>query len=236
MIVLVCILPTSKAKMGGAIFLVLGLVLEWTLWKWIRKPFSKQDSQAAISKEARFHENGLEFATMKLRVRAGLIDGLIFAPLTVSLYFFHHWTKTRFEACKIMTYVMGIPYAVLMIGHYGQTLGKMAMKIKVFKNDGSPADYWSGFRRAGGDTLLCLILLVNYMIIIRAMPPEVFDGQSYWQITKAVGKLHVMIKWDTYLILAWYLSEFVSMRMNKRSRAVHDFIGGTVVLRTDKAH
>jgi uncharacterized RDD family membrane protein YckC len=32
--------------------------------------------------------------------------------------------------------------------------------------------------------------------------------------------------------MAWYLSEYVSMQLNKRSRAIHDFIGGTVVLKS----
>jgi len=43
-------------------------------------------------------------------------------------------------------------------------------------------------------------------------------------------------KWNLTIVILmqiWVWSEFVTMMFNKRRRAVHDFIAGTVVVRSD---
>jgi uncharacterized RDD family membrane protein YckC len=115
-----------------------------------------------------------------------------------------------------------------MHGKYGQTFGKWACKVKIvtFKNEKN-----INFRIA---LLRDSIPIVLFML---------FLGAEFYLII--VGKLTVtelyrptpesaQIQLYLYLIpLLWFVAELVTMLTNKKRRALHDYIAGTVVVRTN---
>ena len=63
------------------------------------------------------------------------------------------------------------------------------------------------------------------------MSDELYFSLGY--IARAQKKVELAPSWYStvsILMQIWIWSEFVSMLFNKRRRAVHDFIAGTVVL------
>ncbi|MBI5420494.1 MAG: RDD family protein, partial [Deltaproteobacteria bacterium] len=75
----------------------------------------------------------------------------------------------RFSAENIArgVFFVGFPifYYVYLHGAYGQTFGKMAFRIKVVNEDGSPLDYRRAFLRWLGYFLCDLTLYIGYIIV-----------------------------------------------------------------------
>jgi uncharacterized RDD family membrane protein YckC len=65
---------------------------------------------------------------------------------------------------------IGIAYEVGMIGKYGATLGKMALKIKVVTADGGPVSYARAFGRYFAKILSGFTCLIGYIIAIFDKP------------------------------------------------------------------
>ena len=57
-----------------------------------------------------------------------------------------------------------VAYSVWMHGKWGQTLGKMALGMRVVRTDGSPLGYGGAFVRWIGSVLSALILMIGYIM------------------------------------------------------------------------
>lgn len=57
-----------------------------------------------------------------------------------------------------------VAYSIWMHGKWGQTLGKMALGMKVIKMDGSPLGYGGAFLRWFGSVLSALVFMIGYIM------------------------------------------------------------------------
>jgi uncharacterized RDD family membrane protein YckC len=64
----------------------------------------------------------------------------------------------------LLLYLVPPLYEIVMIGKYGATLGKMAMKIKVMRPDGSPISYGRATGRYFAKVLSGMILYIGYLM------------------------------------------------------------------------
>jgi uncharacterized RDD family membrane protein YckC len=65
---------------------------------------------------------------------------------------------------QLAFYGLGAVYYVLFVGRYGATPGKMALKLKIVKADGSPVSYALALGRFFAEILSALILYVGYIM------------------------------------------------------------------------
>jgi uncharacterized RDD family membrane protein YckC len=122
-----------------------------------------------------------------------------------------------------------IVYAVILHKRYGQTVGKMVTKVRVVDYRTEGAISWKqAFLRDGLPTLFLLLPLYHdiYRVMLGVpyalVSTEGFEAgmnASYWIMQMLPG--------------LWLLAELVTMLTNEKRRALHDFIGGTVVIRTN---
>ncbi|HEV8593736.1 MAG TPA: RDD family protein [Pyrinomonadaceae bacterium] len=159
-----------------------------------------------------------QYQTVAKRFWAGIIDGLVFLPLT----YFESWLYS-FEppiallvAWIIISYPLAWLYSVILHARYGQTLGKMVMGIKVVDvSEERPITWRQAFLR---DIALVIpnTILLGYAIFY------VLTGSDYGTIEMIVN----------IAVLVWFVLEIVSALTNHKRRAIHDFIAGTVVITT----
>jgi uncharacterized RDD family membrane protein YckC len=64
----------------------------------------------------------------------------------------------------LLLYLVPPIYEIVMIGKYGATFGKMAMKIKVLRPDGSPISYGRSTGRYFAKVLSGMILYIGYLM------------------------------------------------------------------------
>jgi uncharacterized RDD family membrane protein YckC len=91
-----------------------------------------------------------------IRVGAVLIDGIIGFIVGKLLEFIPGGT--------VLSVIFGIAYSVYFIGSTGSTPGKLILKIKVIRMDGSPVGYGLATGRYFANILSALILGIGYIM------------------------------------------------------------------------
>jgi uncharacterized RDD family membrane protein YckC len=119
-------------------------------------------------------------------------------------------------------------YTVLMHAKYGQTVGKMVSKVRVvdYRTKGN-ISFLQACLREGIPAVLSFGLLGYEVVAIlagRLSPEAIASGQldldkAFWLVTALPG--------------LWFLAEVLTMLTNDERRALHDFIAGTVVVRSN---
>lgn len=119
-------------------------------------------------------------------------------------------------------------YIILMHAKYGQTLGKMACKVKVvdFRTEG-PISVRQAVMRDGLPFLISLLILSTaaYGVLSGELNSEALVND---RVQVPAGFVTVGM-----IPLLWFIAEVVTMLTNEKRRALHDFIAGTVVIRTN---
>ena len=166
------------------------------------------------------------FDTYWERFWAIAIDSSI---LTFILQFSKFITFPAFSLSSILLEIVisNIPYlyAVLMVGKYGQTIGKMIMKVKVVDNATEDSiSYSQSFMRE-----IVPMVLVTTSIILNFILFSDIDLENYKVSTLG----YILIFFPSGMLAIWSILEIVTMLFDDKKRALHDKIAETVVIRTD---
>jgi uncharacterized RDD family membrane protein YckC len=163
-----------------------------------------------------------KYSTFWPRFCAAFVDGLVFSPLQ----FAYSFTMSHFTSVfiRILTYVIGssvfLVYSIWMHGKYGQTLGKMAVKVVVLDVSENPLTMRQAvLRDILGVVLLPIGLVIDIPRILHGV--DISSPSNITALDQVIG----------YSGLAWFLIEFITMLTNNKRRALHDFIAGSVVVR-----
>jgi len=110
----------------------------------------------------------INVASIGRRFLASLVDGLITGVPALIFYFILFGTMTRlgprvFSPLFWIPSVLAIIYQAAMLQARGQTLGKMALRIKVVRPDGSNISGGQAWGREVSRAFLGLLYLVDYL-------------------------------------------------------------------------
>ena len=164
-----------------------------------------------------------KYSTFGPRFVASIIDAIALSILSAVLVFIGTKGDGVIQtALEYVDYMQFAIYSVVLHGLYGQTLGKMALDVKVVdvKNEGSISFKQALLRDCVPIIVLILMLFTTFFI------PEVAaeDELPQWVIYSMFG--------FSFALIGWHLLEIITMLFNEKRRALHDFIAGTVVIRT----
>jgi uncharacterized RDD family membrane protein YckC len=168
------------------------------------------------------------YATFSPRFWAGLIDGLVFLP--VSLLDNYLSSPARASSVLIAWALFSYPaywvYSVALHACRGQTVGKKFTNVKVMdvSEQRIPSLKQALLRDIGTIVSSTLALIYVMYLVVSHRYSEPFSTSSHWPIF-ALG----------FANLGWFLLEITTMLTNSKRRAFHDLIAGTVVVRTDAA-
>jgi len=164
-----------------------------------------------------------KYATFWPRFWAATIDGILFTLLLYiecMIFDVEYSIQNNFlQALKGVQF--GI-YAIFMHGYFGQTLGKMLMSIKVLNhNSETVINVKQALRRESVNLALNISwMLITFVVAISLeISGAISPGLSYTVIGFGI------------LAMIWGISEFITMLFNDKRRAIHDYIGKTVVVR-----
>ncbi len=159
------------------------------------------------------------------RFWASVIDGLVLTPVTLLDGYVRWSAKGGFAvvACGIVAYSGYYVYSVLMHARWGQTLGKMVTAVKVMDvSERRLPTLRQAFMRNLGYIVLSMGTL-GYLTYLVAVGRYAEGGET-------LGLPGEILTWAAF---GWLVLEFVSMLTNRKRRAVHDLMAGTVVVRLD---
>ncbi|HZS45374.1 MAG TPA: RDD family protein [Blastocatellia bacterium] len=162
-----------------------------------------------------------KYNTFWRRVGAAFIDDIILSPLA----WLSAWVNGMDGPMIALVLVIVVSqcgkwiYNVLMHGACGQTVGKMAMGIKVLDLDEGPITMSRAFLR---ESFYVVVNVITVAIYIKRRLGTIQDPG-------AVERIEAFIALAAAL---WSLLEIGTTLFNDKRRALHDYIGGTVVVRT----
>ena len=162
------------------------------------------------------------YRTFLPRVIAVIIDSLVFLPLAIINYpisglelppsIFYLWFLIMNLAHPF--------YTVLMHGYYGQTLGKMVLKVKVVDLQENPITFNQAVVRSLPE------IIFNSSVVFIAMSQTGTDNASFLPVSSVAAAL-------TILSIIWGIADIAVFVLNEKNCALHDFIAGTVVVKSN---
>jgi uncharacterized RDD family membrane protein YckC len=175
--------------------------------------------------------DSLRYAGFWPRLGSILLDILINLPLLVLLF----WAQGHYRLFRVYYLIpgilLGLFYWVYLVRRFGGTPGKLIVGIRIRRLDGEPVGYREAFLRHFPD------LIFGLLISIAMIPPlfQITDAeyQSLSAKERAKREVDLAPSWSKPLrwtANSWDWAELVVLLTNRKRRALHDFIAGTVVV------
>ncbi|HKQ98177.1 MAG TPA: RDD family protein [Candidatus Polarisedimenticolia bacterium] len=175
----------------------------------------------------------IEYAGFWRRFGAYWLDALIFVPPYLIAYFL---LGQQFRLAPVYlflpTQLFGLWYYVLLVARYGGTPGKLLLHTRINMVDGSPVTLKAACLRYGVTFVVGIPVAVAALIPTMQLTDAEYFAMSFLQRSRRIQELAPT--WQPYaqwILYAWSFSEFLTMMFNERRRALHDLIGGTVVIK-----
>ena len=174
----------------------------------------------------------MRYAGFWPRLGAILIDCVILVPL-IALSFWT-WTAGSRTTALLVEVPLAFAFAfynIYFIGRWGQTIGKMALKIRVVRLDGGTTGFTRAFYRHAVDLAFSVVTSALTIYALMTVTDSDYGGFTLNQrldlVEATTGALVEVLNW---LSVAWAGSELVVLLLNDKRRALHDYIAGTVVV------
>lgn len=173
----------------------------------------------------------MNFGTFWQRFAAMWIDMFVLLPLV----FVQLWLDS---ISKIAAFVLVIPmaavysaYSIYCHGRFGQTVGKYVMRIRVVRISGEHIGWREAWLRSSVDVAFAFLGAVSLFIALATISDASYYGIDWIQRSQNVQAHEpTWLSWTFTASQIWSWSEVIVMLFNKRRRALHDFIAGTVVI------
>jgi uncharacterized RDD family membrane protein YckC len=171
------------------------------------------------------------YSTFGPRFWTGFVDGCVLWPVSLitSSLLTLNIPRSFTALLAIVPGLAWIPYTIWMHARYGQTVGKMVTKVRVvdFRTEGKISVRQAWLRE--GLPLLLSLALLGYEV------SAILSGRLTLGDT---ANVEALVASRPFWLLAalpglWFVAEVLTMLTNAKRRALHDFIAGTVVVRTN---
>jgi len=172
----------------------------------------------------------MKYAGFWRRLLAVLIDTLVLMPFIALFLWLDSLSRTVAIAIAIPTAVLFWAYDFYLHGRYGQTVGKMVARIQVRRLDGSPIGWREAFLRSSVDFAFAVILTVGGVYGLCGVSAYEYEHIGWLKLNEYLAAFRpVYYEPVDKMQSVWFLSEVVVLLFNRKKRALHDFIAGTVV-------
>jgi uncharacterized RDD family membrane protein YckC len=170
------------------------------------------------------------YATFWQRFAAMWIDFFVLLPLLVVQALLEPVSKAAALALVIPMAAAYAGYTIFCNARFGQTLGKRVMGIRVIRLSGERIAWREAWLRSSVEVFFSLLAVVGSFVALATIADADYYGVGYMQRTQNLAAHQPLwLSWTPWATQVWVWSEVVVMLFNRRRRALHDFIAGTLV-------
>jgi uncharacterized RDD family membrane protein YckC len=176
--------------------------------------------------------NEMTYAGFWQRFGAFWVDLVVLLPLTGLAYVWGEYSRLYQIYWLLPGIVFGLWYHVYLVVRFGGTPGKLILNMRVAMVDGSPVTPKAALLRYSVLLLLTGLMAIALIMAVLRMTDEEYFSLGY--MARAARMVEMAPPWYqlvNMLMQIWIWSEFITMLFNKKRRAIHDFMAGTVVLK-----
>ena len=166
------------------------------------------------------------------RLGSLLLDMVILSPLAaITIWGNHHYRLSDVYAV-VPQVLFGLWFSVYLVGRFGGTPGKLILGLRVVKVSGEPATFSVAFIRDLPGLVLDTLWRVGLVMTLLHMTDTEYFAIGPHKHYSAIEKMAPpWCHWVEIALQVWVWSELIVLLTNKKRRAIHDFIAGTVVIR-----
>jgi uncharacterized RDD family membrane protein YckC len=165
------------------------------------------------------------------------VDFFIVMPLAFFLLWLEGFDKTLAIIITIPSTALFSMYHVYFNARYGGTPGKLAVGIRVTRPNGSKIGWTEAIARSAVDMVFALVMLcLQVWALIQISGEDYSNATGFFE--RATLLRSYRPAWGSQINIVqqvWIWSELIILLLNKRKRALHDFIAGTIVIRKEFA-
>lgn len=168
-----------------------------------------------------------------LRLGSTIIDILIFIPLFLIMHYLHSLDKNYQILSSIVLSIFGFWYHVYLPKKYGGTPGKLISGIQILKINGESIGLKEALLRELVTTILGIFSTTVLIYCVLKANNDIYLSKSWERkalyLSSFAPKLFNISIWVNNI---WMYSELIVLLLNKRKRALHDYIAGTVIVKS----
>ena len=172
----------------------------------------------------------MKYAGFWKRLGAGWFDGFVLLLPIIFLMWIHSISRTWAFLTELPLAFLFYGYEIYFHGRWGQTFGKRSVSIKVVALDGSSVTWRQAFLRSSVGLGLGVLYSISTFVALFNMTDADFSSLSWADLAIKQADLSPYINEITIAMYIWMASEVVVLLFNRKKRALHDFIAGTVVV------
>lgn len=172
------------------------------------------------------------YAGFWIRLGSLLLDTLFMLPVIFLTLYLNGLGKNIYFYTLIPNLAFGLWYSIYLPKKYGRTPGKLVAGVKIIRLDGEAIGWKEAILRHS--VLLALTILSSIWMTscLLSADDETFKSLGWLEQTQYLMTLSPgFFKFYNWASNIWIYSEFIVLLTNKRKRAIHDFIAGTVIVR-----
>jgi uncharacterized RDD family membrane protein YckC len=171
------------------------------------------------------------FATFWQRFAALWVDFFVFVPLMLVQAMVESVSK-RAALVMVVPYAgLSLAYSIYGHGRFGRTVGKWVMRIRVVRVTGAPLRWREAWLRSAVDLGMAGASTYGRILALLAVTDAAYYNVGWSARGANIAALEpTWAAWAMWVGMVWFYSEVLTMLLNKRRRALHDFIAGTVVI------
>jgi uncharacterized RDD family membrane protein YckC len=191
------------------------------------------ETQGGAQGKGAYSPAELQYSTFWRRFGAAFLDGLILVPLSVVVYVGLEYTRLFYLYWAIPGLAITGAYMIYLVKRNGGTPGKRILDMKVVMLDGSPVTTQAAVLRYSVQLVIGAFSSLGLAIAGLHVSDAEFTALGYFEKIQLLAahapKWNMLVTWAAQ---GWYLVAAIVMLCNSRRRATHDFLAGTVVIRT----
>jgi uncharacterized RDD family membrane protein YckC len=181
-------------------------------------------------------ERPLHYGGFWVRFAAFWVDFFVMLPLMALVF----WASQRYRLFQTYYFIpgtlIGLFYNVYLVRRFGGTPGKLVMRLRIRKLSGDSVAYREAVLRFAPDFLLGILMSIALLPALFRMTDAEYHALSFMERSQRLVQLAPAgFKPLQITQQIWIWSEFMVLLTNRKRRALHDFIAGTVVIYNERS-
>ena len=172
-----------------------------------------------------------------VRLGALLLDFLIVLPIYYFILFLNGLSKEAYFFTILPGFIFPFWYYIYLVRIYGGTPGKLITGIRIVKMDGTDVEWREAILREIITVFLSIVFAAITLVALSQADSDYYESlnwrEKHTYLITLTPVLYIVYKWVSNI---WTYSELVVLLFNKRRRALHDFIAGTIIVKLKYLH
>jgi uncharacterized RDD family membrane protein YckC len=175
--------------------------------------------------------DNIRYAGFWPRLGSLLLDLVVLSPLGIA----SHWGVRHYRLYDVYALIplelFSLWFSVYLVSRFGGTPGKIILGLRIVRVTGEPVRFGAAFVRNLPSQTLDLLWRVGLTLTLVHMTDAEYFALDQTKHYEELGRIALpWVHWAHSAISFWVWSEFVVLLTNRKRRALHDFIAGTVVI------